>query len=107
MKYVKTRAARLFSLLCAFGSMGDPPAAKAGGSELLHGYLAYYAKEYCACYFVVGQSREFCSGYVIQAPVLTSVTLDEDEKTVEVSAFSKAKVKARYEGKPFGCTLAE
>ncbi len=65
---------------------------------------AYYAKEFCSCYFVTGQSEAFCHDYTRQYIPISSFALDKENKTVTVTGLLR-KSEAYYTGPRTGCAL--
>ncbi|NUM42596.1 MAG: hypothetical protein HUU45_13300, partial [Leptospiraceae bacterium] len=43
---------------------------------------SFHSKEYCSCYFVVKQSKEYCENYARQWIPISSYSLDENTKTI-------------------------
>jgi hypothetical protein len=65
---------------------------------------SYYAKEFCSCYFVTGESEAFCHDYTRQYIPISSFSLDKEKKTVTVTGLLR-KSEAYYTGPRTGCAL--
>lgn len=63
---------------------------------------AFYAKEFCSCYFVNEQSEEFCHNYARQWVPISSFNLNKEEKTVTVSGLGRTTT-VKYMGELYGC----
>jgi len=64
----------------------------------------FYAKEFCSCHFVNGQSEEFCRDLVQQYIPLNNLKIDASEKSVEASTLGATR-KAQWVSERFGCVL--
>jgi hypothetical protein len=53
---------------------------------------SYYAKEFCSCYFVIGQTKEFCHDYTRQYVPISDFQLNEEKKQVTVSGLGVTSV---------------
>lgn len=63
----------------------------------------YRAKDFCSCFYVFGQSEEYCENFVKNKSVpsfLAPVRIHKDLKEISVN-----KAKAHYVSKRFGCVL--
>ena len=65
---------------------------------------AYTAKEYCSCRYVVGQSQEYCQGYVKQYLPLSGLIDDAEQKRVTASGLGRSHT-AVWIGTRQGCRL--
>lgn len=63
---------------------------------------SYYAKEFCSCYFVVGQPEEFCHNYVRQYIPISKFSLDKEKKSVTVSGLGMTN-SAVFTSQRYGC----
>ncbi|MCS6984281.1 MAG: hypothetical protein NZM25_04010 [Leptospiraceae bacterium] len=66
---------------------------------------AFYAKEFCSCFFVEGLSEEACHNYARQWVPISSFTLNKDEKTVTVGGLGRTTT-VKYTGERYGCAYA-
>ena len=66
---------------------------------------AFYAKEFCSCRYVMGQSLDYCRGYARQYLPIGSFALDEAARRVTVRATGVTR-SARWLGPREGCRLA-
>jgi hypothetical protein len=64
---------------------------------------SYYSKEFCSCYFVVGNTKEFCHDYVRQYVPISEFNLNEDEKNVTVKGLGITTISSFKKGE--GCTI--
>ncbi len=64
----------------------------------------YYAKEFCSCIFVVGQSKKVCKRDVKHVSALMGVKIDRERKEIRTKSLL-AKGLARYTGEKYGCVL--
>lgn len=67
---------------------------------------AFYAKEFCSCYFVVGRDEEFCHNYARQWVPISSFALDQQAKTVTVSGLGHSTT-VIYTSEQFGCAYRD
>ncbi|PIR23976.1 MAG: amidase [Deltaproteobacteria bacterium CG11_big_fil_rev_8_21_14_0_20_45_16] len=65
---------------------------------------AYYAKEFCSCYYVMKQSEEHCHEWTKQWVPISSFSWDKDRKEIFVEGFFY-KSRARWIGERQGCQL--
>jgi hypothetical protein len=65
---------------------------------------AFYAKEFCSCRYVMGQSLDYCHSYARQYLPISAFTLDEAAKRVTVRATFVTR-SARWLGPREGCRL--
>ena len=65
---------------------------------------AFYAKEYCSCYFVSGNEEKYCHDFARQWVPISDFQLDTSAKSVQVSGLG-VTTKAQYLGQRFGCQL--
>jgi hypothetical protein len=65
---------------------------------------AFTAKEYCSCRFVMGQSDEYCRGYVKQWLPISAITVDEAAKAVTARGTGLSRT-ARWLSPREGCRL--
>ncbi|WP_426416270.1 hypothetical protein [Aestuariirhabdus sp. LZHN29] len=65
---------------------------------------AYYAKEYCSCYFVVGNDEAYCHAYVEQWMPISDFQLNREQGWVQVSGLGRTN-RASYFGLRQGCGL--
>ncbi|MCB1145345.1 MAG: hypothetical protein KDK41_07150 [Leptospiraceae bacterium] len=63
---------------------------------------AYYAKEFCSCYFITGQSEEFCHDYTRQYVPISDFSLDKEKKSVTVSGLGRTTT-ASFHSAMTGC----
>ena len=67
---------------------------------------AFYAKEFCSCRFVMGQSPDYCHAYARQYVPISAFTLDETARRVTVRATGVTR-SARWTGPREGCRLED
>ncbi len=65
---------------------------------------AFYAKEFCSCRHVMGQTDAYCHGYATQWLPISSFAHDEAAKRVTVRATGVTR-SARWLGAREGCRL--
>ncbi len=65
---------------------------------------SFHSKEYCSCYFVVEQSKEFCEDYARQWIPISWYSIDDKAKTITTKGMGQI-VTTKYEGGRFGCKL--
>jgi hypothetical protein len=65
---------------------------------------AFYAKEFCSCRFVVGQSVSFCHDYARQWLPITSFHLSEPKRCITVTALGQTR-SAGFLNHREGCRL--
>jgi hypothetical protein len=65
---------------------------------------AFYAKEFCSCRFVVGQSVPFCHDYATQWLPITRFYLSEPKRCVTVTALGQTR-SAGFLNRREGCRL--
>jgi hypothetical protein len=65
---------------------------------------AFYAKEYCSCYFVVGRDEKTCENYARQYVPISDFKLDKDSKKIIVSGLGITTV-SRYVDQRNGCVI--
>lgn len=65
---------------------------------------AFTAKEYCSCRFVMGQSDEYCRGYVEQWLPYSTLTVDEPARQVTATGTGVTRT-ARWRSRREGCRL--
>ena len=65
---------------------------------------AFTAKEYCSCRFVMGQSDEYCRGYVQQWLPISKIRVDEVARTVTARGTGVTRA-ARWLSPREGCRL--
>ena len=65
---------------------------------------AFYAKEFCSCRHVMGQTDAYCHGYATQWLPISAFSLDETAKRVTVRATGVTR-SARWLGAREGCRL--
>ena len=65
---------------------------------------AFYAKEFCSCRFVVGQSVPFCHDYATQWLPISDFRLDEQQRCVMVTALLQTR-SAGFVNRREGCRL--
>jgi hypothetical protein len=65
---------------------------------------AFYAKEFCSCRYVMGQSLDYCHSYARQYLPISTFALDEAAKRVTVRATFVTR-SARWLGPRDGCRL--
>ena len=65
---------------------------------------AFYAKEFCSCRFVVGQSVPFCHDYASQWLPITRFYLSEPQRCVTVTALGQTR-SAGFLSRREGCRL--
>ncbi len=63
---------------------------------------AFYAKEFCSCYFVVGGDEEFCHNYARQWVPISSFALDKQAKAVTVTGLGRSTTVV-HTSEQFGC----
>jgi hypothetical protein len=69
--------------------------------DLLAGFTA---KEYCSCFFVVGQTQDFCDQFIKQSPPIGTVSIDQKNKKVTSHALFNSRT-AHWVSDKFGCIL--
>ena len=65
---------------------------------------AFYAKEFCSCRFVVGQTAPFCHDYARQWLPINGFYLSEPKRCVTVSALGQTR-SAGFLNRREGCRL--
>ncbi|RRJ83877.1 amidase [Aestuariirhabdus litorea] len=65
---------------------------------------AYYAKEFCSCYFVVGNDEAYCHAYVEQWLPISDFQLNPAQRWVQASGLGRTQ-RASYFGPRQGCGL--
>lgn len=65
---------------------------------------SFHSKEYCSCYFVVKQSKEYCEDYARQWIPISGYSIDEATKTITTRGMGQV-VSSKYESEKFGCRL--
>lgn len=65
---------------------------------------AWYAKEFCSCYYVLEKDENFCHNLVRQWVSISDFRLLEKEKRIIVSGLGRTN-SAKYISKKFGCRL--
>jgi len=67
----------------------------------------YYAKEFCSCYFVVGQDEEYCqeNSFKIKFPALSFV-IDDQKKEIVVKNLFRTGI-AKWTSVRHGCQLMQ
>jgi len=65
---------------------------------------AFYSKEYCSCYFVVGREEKTCHNYARQYVPISEFNLDTKAKRVTVKGLGVTNV-AKYMNEKDGCML--
>ncbi|MCL6416077.1 hypothetical protein MIB92_10465 [Aestuariirhabdus sp. Z084] len=65
---------------------------------------SYYAKEFCSCYFVMGNDEAFCHAYAEQWIPISDVELNTQQRWVQVSGLGRTQ-RASYFGQRQGCGL--
>lgn len=73
---------------------------------MAQGVSSFYSKEFCSCYFVVGNSETYCHAYVDPGYPISDFSINNKSKTITVSAFGFDN-RARFFGKQFGCRFLE
>ncbi|MDC1175092.1 hypothetical protein OAT67_06840 [Bacteriovoracaceae bacterium] len=63
-----------------------------------------FAKDYCSCRYVVGQSKEYCLMYSKQIISPTSWSENPTEKVVVANFITKEAI-VKYESKRYGCRI--
>ncbi|MEZ4744079.1 MAG: hypothetical protein R3B45_16795 [Bdellovibrionota bacterium] len=65
----------------------------------------YYAKEFCSCYFVVHQTKDYCmeNSFSIKLPTL-SFEINEEAKSIKVANLMRTSI-AQWQSERFGCVL--
>ncbi|MCG9873268.1 MAG: hypothetical protein MH321_00600 [Leptospiraceae bacterium] len=67
---------------------------------------SFYSKEYCSCYFVVGQDEDFCHNFARQWIPINDFKLDLENKKVSVSGLGRTNTAIFLDNKN-GCVLQE
>jgi len=65
---------------------------------------ASFAKEYCSCRFVVGQTEKYCKSYASQIVSVSSFSEDLNNKYVSAAAFGHL-ASSQFINKKYGCDL--
>ena len=65
---------------------------------------AFYAKEFCSCYYVMERSEKSCENYARQFIAVKDLRIDEGNKSISVTGLGQSS-EAVYTGKRFGCIL--
>ena len=65
-----------------------------------------FAKDYCSCRFVVGQSKDYCMMYAKQIVSPTSWSEDANKKEI-VAKFLTKKTRVKFLNQKFGCQIQE
>lgn len=63
-----------------------------------------YAKEYCSCYYVVGQSKEYCQAYSRQILPVSSYDINESDKKISAKGLGFAS-EAKFIDDRKGCEI--
>ena len=67
---------------------------------------AHFAKEFCSCYFVVGQSRQYCENYAEEYIPTSGYEVIEEAR--EIVAFGLGfQSRAKFISKKYGCRLTD
>lgn len=75
-------------------------------SSFPHIISAFYAKEFCSCYFVEGRDKEACHNFARQYVPISGFDLDEEKKEVTVTGLGITTT-AEFTDKRYGCRLEE
>jgi len=73
-------------------------------SDFNKAFSSSFAKEYCSCRFVEGQSKQLCKEYAQNFIPPWSIKENEDKKYVTVSNMFKTTT-ALYRNKRYGCYI--
>ncbi len=65
---------------------------------------AFYAKEFCSCYFVTERSKQECHNYARQYIPITDFRIEESDKRIVVSGLGVTN-SAIYNGLRKGCLI--
>lgn len=98
---------RVITIIGFVISAGIVVAAVSYGDDLLRMPsigAGFYAKEFCSCHFVNGQSEDFCRDLVQQYIPLKDLRIDAAQKSVEASTFGATRT-AHWVSERFGCVL--
>lgn len=74
------------------------------GCDFVKAFSSSFAKEYCSCRFVEGQSKQNCKDYAYNFIPPWSIVEDEKKKQVTVSSLFKSTT-AVYSNKRYGCSI--
>ncbi|MCO4794266.1 MAG: hypothetical protein KC493_11160 [Bacteriovoracaceae bacterium] len=69
-------------------------------------FSSSFAKEYCSCRFVVGQSKKLCKEYAENILPPWTIKENEEKKYVTVGNLFKSTT-AVYTGKKYGCSIKD
>jgi len=63
-----------------------------------------FTKEFCSCYFVVGQSEKYCYDYALQSLQISSYEIHRESKTITASGYGFSS-EAKFLSKEEGCRI--
>jgi hypothetical protein len=63
-----------------------------------------FVKEFCSCYYVVGQSEKYCYDYALQSLKISKYEIQEQAKTITASGYGFSG-EAQFISKEEGCRL--
>jgi hypothetical protein len=75
-----------------------------GCSPILKVISAHFAKEFCSCYYVVGQSQNYCESYVDEYIPVSGYEILESTKEIIARGLGQESA-ARFISQKFGCRL--
>ena len=77
-----------------------------GCSPVLKVISAHYAKEFCSCFFVVGQNQKYCEGYVEEYIPVGGYEILQDAREIVATGLGHES-KARFISEKYGCRLIQ
>jgi len=77
-----------------------------GCSPILKMIPAHFAKEFCSCYYVVGQTQEYCEDYANEYIPISGYEILESEKEIIARGLGQESL-ARFISQKFGCKLVK
>ncbi|HYO69581.1 MAG TPA: hypothetical protein VEU33_26250 [Archangium sp.] len=66
---------------------------------------SYTAKDFCSCLFVMQMSEEYCRRWTAASPAVATLTVDDEERSVQTAAALLWGEKARFVSERDGCVL--
>lgn len=67
---------------------------------------SYYAKQYCSCFYVMGQSPKYCHNWTRQWAPISDFQHNEESQEIFVTAF-RSNSRAKFISDKKGCRIIE
>lgn len=99
IKILKTSGAIVLAIALIFVLFNAP---KLGAFRKIP--AAFYAKEFCSCYFVTERGEKACDNYARTSISVSDVKIDEVKKTVSAKSLTHT-AKAKFVSELEGCLL--